>query len=67
MLNFKDFAINLISRNPRVANNPQAQEMIEAIRTNDVEKGQMIAKNICDQYGKTPDEMVTQAKQFFNI
>lgn len=67
MLNLQDFAINMLSRDARFANNPQAQEMINAIKTGDNVKGQEIAKNICAQYGKSPDEIIPQAKKFFNI
>lgn len=63
----KDFAMNLITRNPQIANNPNAQGMIQAIQSNDSAKGEQIAKNLCDSYGISPQEAIQQAKRFFNI
>lgn len=66
-MNPKDFAMSLITRNPQIANNPNAQGMIQAIQNNDSAKGEQIAKNLCDSYGISPQEAVQQAKQFFNF
>lgn len=66
-MNPKDFAMSLITRNPQIANNPNAQGMIQAIQSNDSAKGEQIAKNLCDSYGISPQEAVQQAKRFFNF
>ena len=66
-MNLKDFAVNLISKNPQIANNPNAQGMLQAIQNGDNAKGEQIAKNLCDSYGITPDQAVQQAKRFFNL
>lgn len=66
-MNPKDFAMSLITRNPQIANNPNAQGMIQAIQSNDSTKGEQIAKNLCDSYGISPQEAVQQAKRFFNF
>lgn len=63
----KTFALNMIKRNPNLANNPQAQEMINVIQNGDSERGKQIATNMCNAYGVTPEEAIGKAKQFFNI
>lgn len=67
MTNLKDFALNLISQNPQIANNPNAQGMLQAIQSGDSKRGEEIAKNLCNSYGITPDQAVQQAKRFFNL
>lgn len=62
-----DFALNLLSKNPAIANNPQAQNYINVIKSGDSAKGAEIARNICQSYGVTPEEGVAQAKSFFHI
>ena len=61
------FAVNLISRNPNIANNPQAQNYLRVIQSGDAEQGEQIARNLCNTYGVTPDQAVQQAKSFFNL
>lgn len=67
MLNMRDFAMNLISSNPQIAQNPQAQEMINVIKSGDVERGKQIANNLCQTYGVTPDQAIAQARKMFGI
>lgn len=66
-MSMQDFALNLISRNPRFANNPQAQRMLDVIRSNDIQQGQMIAENLCQTYGVTKEEAISNARTFFGI
>ncbi len=63
----KDFALMMISRNPRVANNPQFKQMIDVIQNGDDEQGQQIAENICKTYGVSKEDALTDAKRFFGI
>lgn len=67
MFNLQQFALNLISRNPNIANNPRAQEMLQTIQNGDSQKGSEIAKNLCATYGTTLEQAVDSAKKFFNI
>lgn len=57
----------LISRNPQMANNPQAQEMLQVIQNGDSVRGEEIARNLCKSYGTTPEQAVGEARKFFNI
>ena len=63
----KDFALMIISRNPRVANNPQFKQMIDVIQNGNDEQGQQIAENICKTYGVSKEDALTDAKRFFGI
>lgn len=67
MFNMKDFAIQLLMNNPRVANNPQIQNYIQVIQSGDNAKGAEIANNICQSYGVTPEQGLQQARQFFRL
>lgn len=62
-----DFALNLLSRNPNIANNPNAQNYISVIRSGDAAKGAEIANNICASYGISKEEALQQARGFFHI
>lgn len=67
MPNFMQMAMNLISQNPNIANNPQAQNLIQVIQNGNSEEGQKIAQNLCQTYGISPEDAIKQAKQFFHI
>lgn len=67
MNNITNFAMTLLSRNPQIANNPTAKNMIDVIQSGDSKKGQEIAQNLCDTYGVRKEDVINQAKQFFNI
>lgn len=67
MLDFRSMAISLISKNPSIANNPQAQNLISVIQNGDSKKGEEIARNLCNTYGVTPEQAFTQAKNFFGF
>jgi hypothetical protein len=57
----------MIRQNPRVANNPQAQEMINVIQSGDDARGQQIANNICQTMGVTQQQAINDARSFFRI
>lgn len=57
----------MANMNPNIARNPNAQSMLEVIQNNDAEKGRQIAKNLCNSYGVSEEEMLNRAKQFFHI
>lgn len=67
MLDFRSMAISLISKNPSIANNPQAQNLISVIQNGDSKKGEEIARNLCNTYGVTPEQAFMQAKNFFGF
>lgn len=63
----RQMAMNLISQNPNIANNPNAQEFIKVIQNGDSARGQQIADNLCQAYGMTRDEALKSAKSFFHL
>lgn len=65
--NLMQFALNMIQRNPNIANNPQAQTMLQVLQSGDAQKGQQIAQNLCQTYGISPEQAVNQAASFFHI
>lgn len=66
-IDIRQIAIQMLMRNPNVANNPQMQNYIQVIQSGDNAKGAEIARNICQSYGVTPEEGIQQAKNFFRI
>lgn len=67
MFDLKNMAMNLLAKNPAIANNPQAQHYLGVIQNGDSTQGQQIAENLCQTYGISRDEAIRQAKQFFNL
>lgn len=65
--NMIQFAMNLINRNPQVANNPMAQELIGVIQNGSEQQGETIAENLCKSYGVTKEQALADAKKFFGI
>lgn len=63
----RQMAMNLISQNPNIANNPNAQEFIKVIQNGDSARGQQIADNLCQTYGISRDEALKNAKSFFHL
>lgn len=66
-MDVRDFALKLLERDPRFASNPQAQNYISIIRSGDADRGEQIARNLCNTYGMTPDQAVSQARAFFHL
>lgn len=67
MNNLMNFAMGIISQNPQIANNPNAREMINVIQSGDFQRGQMIARNLCQANNTTPEEAMKQARGFFGF
>ena len=63
----RQMAMNLISQNPNIVNNPNAQELIKVIQNGDSARGQQIADNLCQTYGISRDEALKNAKSFFHL
>lgn len=52
----QQMAMKILKENPNIANNPNAQSMINVIQSGDEKKGQEIAEN-CD-YGQILNEWI---------
>lgn len=67
MPNIRDMALKLLSQNPNVANNPNAQEFIKVIQKGDSIRGEQIAQNLCNSYGMSKEDALRNAKSFFHL
>lgn len=67
MPDLEDFAMRMLQSNPQIANNPNAQQMVNAICNHDSAAGQQIASNLCNTYGIDRNQAVQEAKRFFGI
>lgn len=67
MNDLRSLAMNLLASNPAVANNPNAQSMIDVIRRGDAAQGEQIARNICATMGVTPEQAFAQARKMFRF
>ena len=65
--NLMNFALGMISKNPQIANNPNAQEMINVIQSGDFQRGQQIAQNLCQSNGISSEVAVKQARCLFGF
>lgn len=65
--NLMGFALDMIQHNPALQNNPNAREMIDVIKSGDVDRGQQIARNLCNTYGVKPEDAIAQARSFFHM
>lgn len=54
----------MLQMNPQLQNNPQAQAMINVIRSGDETKGKALAENLCKTYGITTQEATQQARNW---
>lgn len=66
-MDLRSFALNLIQQNPNIRNNPNAQEMIRVIESNDAQRGQQLASNLCTSMGVSQKDAVAQAQRFFRL
>lgn len=55
----------LLQQRPDLQNNPTTMEMINIIRTGDSKRGEEIANNICQSYGMTREQALSQAQSMF--
>ena len=67
MVDIRNMALNLLSQNPSISNNPNAREFINVIRSGDSARGEQIAQNLCNTYGVSKEDAVKNAKSFFNL
>lgn len=60
-------AMNKISSDHRMQNNPQAREFMNIMQSGDTARGEAMARNLCNSYGVSQQQALQQAKQFFRI
>lgn len=65
--NISQLVMQIMSNNPRLANNPQAQQYLKVIQSGDSVAGQQLANNILQTYGLTKEQAIQQAMQGFGL
>lgn len=56
----QQMAMKILKENPNIANNPNAQSMINVIQSGDEKKGQEIAENICKSMGVSKEDAIAR-------
>ena len=66
---FLDKMLNLfVSRNMSGKSiNPTQQNYIDVLKSNDANRGEQLARNICKSMGVSEQEALKQARQFFGV
>lgn len=67
MFDMISFALNLLSQNPNIRSNPQMQNMLQVIQSRDSVRGQQIAENLCNTYGISKEDAISNARNFFHL
>lgn len=67
MITPMQFLQNAMRQNPNIANNPQAQNFLQILRSGDAQKGQQVAENLLKTYGMTKEQGMNQVHNFFHI
>lgn len=49
---------------PRLANNPQAQEIVRVLQSGDQQAGEQLAKNYLQSLGISQEDAISQSQQF---
>jgi hypothetical protein len=66
-MNLQQIAMNMIQSNPNIAANPQAQDYLNVIKSGDNQRGEVIARNLCQSMGVKPEDAYQQARRFFHL
>ena len=67
MFDARQFAMNFMSQNQNLPNNPLVQQYASLIQGGDAKRGEEVANNILKSYGISKEEGMQMAKQFFHI
>lgn len=59
--------MNLMMKNPSIANNPNAKAMLDIINSGDAVRGEQLANNLLETYSVSKDDALKQAKNFFGL
>lgn len=66
-MDMRQWALDLIEKNPNISSNPMGKQMVEVIKSGDSAKGEQLANNILSTYGISRDDAIAQAKKFFGF
>ena len=65
--NMMQFAMQMIQKNPNVANNARNKSLIDILQSGDSARGEMAANNLLKTYGVNKEQALNQARQFFHL
>lgn len=60
-----NFLLQQVANNPRIQNNPNAQQWLQVIQSGNAQAGEQIARNIAQSYGMSPEQATKQAESGF--
>lgn len=59
------FLQQAIQANPQMANNPQAQNIIQVLMSGDAQAGEQLARNLAQSMGVQPQDLAQQSMNYF--
>lgn len=66
-MDMRQWALSLIAKNPNIAGNPNAQAMIDVLKSGDNARGEQMANNLLQSMGMSREDAISQAKGFFGL
>lgn len=66
-MNTQQLIQKLTKLNPNIAKNERAQQYLTTVINNDSQKGEEIANNLLQTYGKSKEEALAEARRFFGM
>lgn len=64
---FANIALNIIQKNPNIANNVMGKEFVEVLRTGNQQRGIEMAENLCKTNNSTKEDAIKKALNFFGM
>ena len=53
------------AQNPQLANNPQAQNIIQVLTSGDAKAGEALARNLAQSMNVSPEDLAQQSMNYF--
>lgn len=66
-MNTQQLLQKLTKLNPNIAKNERAKQYLTTVMNNDAQKGEEIANNLLQTYGKSKEEALAEARRFFGM
>lgn len=66
-MDLRQFALDMLQRNPQIGQNPNSQAMIQALQSGNNAQGEQLANNILQSYGMSKEDGIKMARRFFGI
>lgn len=63
-VNMQQFFQQMMQMNPSLANNPQAQNIMQVLMSGNRQRGEELARNYAQSYGLDPQDFAKQAQGF---